>query len=97
MTRQSPDNSEHFDESSAGQEFFQRVAQWLDCNDLKHSAYPGKQFFSLRYSGDNGDWRVFVNVGLRDNGRCLLTYSIYGGPCRKDPPTIHWVACYWHA
>lgn len=92
MTRQSAENTEHFDESSGGQEFFERVAQWLDCNDLKHSAYPGKQFFSLRHIGDNEDRRVFVNVGLRDNGRRLLIYSIYGVSVPEGTPH-HTLGC----
>jgi hypothetical protein len=77
MTRQSPDTSEHFDVTHLGQDFFERVAQWLDSNDLEYSDYPDGQFFALRYAGDSGDWRVIVDVGVGANGRRLLIYSIY--------------------
>ena len=77
MTRQSPDKSERFEETHLGQDFFERVAQWLDSNDLEYSDYPDGQFFALRYAGDSGDWRVIVDVGVGANGRRLLIYSIY--------------------
>ena len=77
LSRQSPGKATSFDDTSCGQNFFERVAQWLDSNDLEYSEYPDRQFFSMRYAGDSGDWRVVVDVGVGANGPRLLIYSIY--------------------
>lgn len=77
MTRQSPEKAQKFDEAHNGNGIFERVAAWLDSNELEYADYPDGQFFSLRYTGDHGDWRVIVDVGAGSNGRRLLVYSIY--------------------
>ena len=77
MTRQSPGKAQELDEVCNDKGFFDRVAAWLDSNDLEYADFPDGQFFSLRYTGDHGDWRVIVDVGAGSNGRRLLVYSIY--------------------
>lgn len=77
LSRQSPGKATSFDDTSCGLNFFERVAQWLDSNDLEYSEYPDRQFFSMRYAGDCGDWRVIVDVGVGFKGRQLLVYSSY--------------------
>jgi hypothetical protein len=77
MPRQSPDNAPDRDEAPDEKGFFERVAAWLDSNDFEYADYPDAQFFSLRYTGDHGEWRVIVDVGEGSNGRRLLVYSIY--------------------
>ncbi len=54
-----------------------RDVAWLDSNNLEYADYPDGQFFSLRYNGDHGDWRVVVDVGKGSNGPHVLVYSIY--------------------
>ena len=77
MPRQSPDNTPDRDEAPSDKGFFERVAAWLDSNNLEYADHPDRQFFSLRYTGDHGDWRVIIDVGEGSNGRRLLVYSIY--------------------
>jgi hypothetical protein len=77
MPRHSPDNAPDRDEALDEKGFFERVAAWLDSNNLEYADYREGQYFSLRYAGDQGDWRVIVDVGEGSNGRRLLVYSIY--------------------
>jgi hypothetical protein len=46
LSRKSPGKATSFDDTSCRQNFFERVAQWLDSNDLEYSEYPDRQFFS---------------------------------------------------
>ena len=77
MTRQSPEKNENFDEPSGAQGFFERVAVWLQANDLVYADYPDSHYFSLRYTGDAGEWRVIIDVGDGGHGPQLLIYSYY--------------------
>ena len=40
MPRQSPDNAPDRDEAPDEKGFFERVAAWLDSNDLEYADYP---------------------------------------------------------
>ncbi len=77
MPRQSPDNTPDRDKAPSDKGFFERVAAWLDANELDYAEYPDGQFFALRYTGDTGDWRIIVDVSEGQRGRGLLIYSIY--------------------
>ena len=77
MTKQSQEHSRDSDESERGMGPFERVDAWLQANDLTYAEYPEGQYFSLRYTGDAGDWRVIIDVSNGNQGPQLLIYSYY--------------------
>jgi hypothetical protein len=46
MPRQSPDKTPDRDEAHSDKGFFERVAAWLDANELDYAEYPDGQFFA---------------------------------------------------
>lgn len=77
MTRQSPEKTENFDGPSGEQGIFERVAVWLQANDLIYVDYPDSHYFSLRFTGNAGDWRVIIDVSEGSHGPQILIYSYY--------------------
>ena len=77
MTMHSPEHIEELDEGEIGQRSFERVAAWLQANDLVYADFPESHYFSLRYTGNAGDWRVIIDVSEGNQVPQLLIYSYY--------------------
>lgn len=77
MARQSPDNTPESPSSGNPSRYFERVAAWLDSNDLNYIDHADQGYVSMGYSGESGDWRVIVDVAERGQGWRLLVYSVY--------------------
>ena len=84
MPRQSPENTPDRDEAPDEKGFFERVAAWLDSNNLEYADYPEGQFFSCatpatRATGGS----LSMSARVPTAGACSLTRSIRCG-CRKE-------------
>jgi hypothetical protein len=77
MTKHFPENVQDIGDGGLERRFFERVAAWLQANGLTYAEYPEGQYFSLRYTGDAGDWRVIIDVSDGNQGPQVLIHSYY--------------------
>jgi len=77
MTKQSQEHSRDGNESETGEQPFERVGTWLQANDFAYSEHPEGHYFSLRYTGTAGDWRVIIDVSADNQDPQLLIFSYY--------------------
>ena len=56
---------------------FETVARWLDSNDWNYEDSSEQGWFSARYRGDSGSWRIILDTFEDADVRRLIVYSIY--------------------
>jgi hypothetical protein len=56
---------------------FDTVALWLDANDWTYTRNTEYQWFSSRYQGDHGEWRLVFDTNESETMCRLLIYSVY--------------------
>jgi hypothetical protein len=54
---------------------FEQVAAWLQANDMSYSENTEQGWFSLRYTCDNADFRMVIDVADEPRGPKLLVYA----------------------
>lgn len=66
-----------------GTTLFEMVTTWLEDNEWDFSPHPTKQYVSLDYLGEHGNWRIIIDVSESEVERRVLIYSVY--PVRVPP------------
>lgn len=56
---------------------YEQVAAWLQANDMTYAENPEGRWFSLRYTCDNADFRMIIDVSDEPKGPKLLIFAHY--------------------
>ena len=56
---------------------YEQVATWMQANDMSYSENPEQGWFSLRYTCDNADFRIIIDVADEPKGPKLLVYAYF--------------------
>lgn len=56
---------------------YEQVAAWMQANDMTYSENSEGRWFSLRYTCDNADFRMVIDVADEPKGPKLLIFAYY--------------------
>jgi hypothetical protein len=56
---------------------YEQVAAWMQANDMTYAEDPEGRWFSLRYTCDNADFRIIIDVSDEPKGPKLLIFAFY--------------------
>jgi hypothetical protein len=77
MTHDIRDDSPEAITGACAASAYEQVAAWMQANDLSYSENPEQGWFALRYTCDNAEFRMIIDVADEPKGPKLLVHAYF--------------------